>query len=373
VTLTVPARYKVGATGKRVGETKSGDKTIYRYLADDVHDFAWTADPTFLVHEFRFSPPADIPQGWSALAAKELGMTEAELTLKPVDIRLLLSPEHAAARDRYVRSTKEALSFFGLWFGAHSYPTLVDPPEDGTGAGGMEYPTFFTGLAPSEFLRWPLRGVRLVEDVVIHEFGHEYWYGMVGSNEFEESWLDEGLNSDSEYRAMQLAYGPRPGQLPGGIGFDMYAFGHGGYVFQPNLDPIRRPAWGYFSGGSYGINSYPKVALFLAQLRNDLGAVVFAKAQRAYFQEWSFRHPSTSDFFDVFQRVSGRTSRPTGPTSSRDVAADWSVIPRTGTAGGTPAWTLGGTRTYEGAWCGRRGRGEEGRPGEKIYDSVVVF
>src|SRR5262245_5620734 len=226
VTLTVPSRYKVGATGKRVGETASGDKTIYRYAAGDVHDFAWTADPTFIVHEFRFQPPADIPQGWTALAAKELGMTEAELALKPVDVRLLLSPEHAGTRERYVRSTKEALSFFGLWFGAYTYPTLtvVDPPEDGLGAGGMEYPTFFTGLVPPESLRWPFQGVRLLEDVVIHEFGHEYWYGMVGSNEFEESWLDEGINSDSEYRAMQLAYGPRPIGLPGGIGFDMLAY-----------------------------------------------------------------------------------------------------------------------------------------------------
>ncbi len=54
------------------------------------------------------------------------------------------------------------------------------------------------------------------------------------------------------------------------------------------------------------MNSYPKVGLFMAQLKNDLGADTFARAQRAYFQEWSFRHPSTSDFFRVFERVSGR-------------------------------------------------------------------
>ena len=70
-------------------------------------------------------------------------------------------------------------------------------------------------------LRWPLDRVRVVENVMIHEFGHEYWYGMVGSNEFEESWLDEGLNTDSEYRTMALAYGPRDMvKLPGGVGVD---------------------------------------------------------------------------------------------------------------------------------------------------------
>jgi len=170
----------------------------------------------------------------------------------------------------------------------------------------MEYPTFITGGAPSLTLRWPLDRVRFVEDVTIHEFGHQYWYGMVGSNEFEESWLDEGLNTDSEYRALRLAYGQRDAfELPGGLGAGWDAIAHWAYLSTPNLDPIRRFAWRYSSGTSYGLNSYTKVGLFLAQLRRDLGPETYARAQRAYFQEWSFRHPSTEDFFDVFERTCG--------------------------------------------------------------------
>ena len=72
--------------------------------------------------------------------------------------------------------------------------------------------------------------VHTPEGVTVHEFGHQYWYGMVGSNEFEESWLDEGLNTDSEYRAMELAYGPRVIDLPGGN--ERYAdFQFGGDAF----------------------------------------------------------------------------------------------------------------------------------------------
>jgi hypothetical protein len=308
VTFDVPSSYVVGATGKLASKTSSGARTAYRYLAANVHDFAWTADPRYRVHEFTFDPARHVPPGWSARAARELGMTEAEIALRPISIRILIEPEHLRGLDRYVRSTKEAIAFYGLWYGAYPYETLtvVDPPEDGGGAGGMEYPTFITGFASRMLLRWPLDGVRTVEDVTIHEFGHQYWYGMVGSNEFEESWLDEGMNSDSEYRAMQLAYGPRPGALPGGLGFDMYSFGHRQYHVLPNLDPIVRRAWEYASGDSYATNSYPKVALFMAQLASDLGAETFARAERAYFQEWSFRHPSTADFFRVFERVSGR-------------------------------------------------------------------
>ena len=309
VTFTVPSAYVVGATGERVSETKQGGKTTYRYVQENVHDFAWTADPHYVVHDFRFDPPKDIPAGWSATAAGELGMTEAEIALKPVSVRLLLQPNHLRAKDRYVLSARQALSFYGLWYGAYPYETLtiVDPPDDGLGSAGMEYPTFITGTAPAVLLRWPFQRVRVVEFVTIHEFGHQYWYGMVGSNEFEESWLDEGLNTDSEYRSMRLAYGPRDElELPGGIGSDSLSLAHASYAGLTNLDPIRRFAWAYATRNHYGTNSYPKVGLFMAQLRRDLGPETFARAERAYFQQWSFRHPSTTDFFDVFQRVSGR-------------------------------------------------------------------
>ncbi len=306
VTLTVPSPFVVGATGKRVSQTRSGDRTAYRYLQDNVHDFAWTADPRYVVVDFPFSPPGDVPAGWSALAARQLRLSQEQISLKPVSVRLLLQPNHEAARERYIRSTRDALSFYGLWFGAYPYETLtiVDPPDDGLGAGGMEYPTFITGDAPAFLLRWPFNRVLSVEDVTIHEFGHQYWYGMVGSNESEESWLDEGINSDSEYRNMDLAYGREKAiVLPGGLRAGLYAIAHVAYLSLDNLDPISRFAWKFSSGNSYGTNSYFKVALFLAQLRRDLGDETFARAQRAYFQEWSFRHPSTSDFFAVFERV----------------------------------------------------------------------
>jgi hypothetical protein len=382
VTLTAPAAFVVGATGKRVSENKRGDRATYQYVAENVHDFAWTADPRYAVHEFRFDPQADVPAGWTALAAGQLGLTPAAIALKPVSVRLLLQPGHERARDRYVQSTRAALSFYGLWFGAYPYETLtvVDPPEDGLGAGGMEYPTFITGEAHAWILRWPFARVRFVEDVNIHEFGHQYWYGMVGSNEFEESWLDEGLNTDSEYRAMELAYGPRVIDLPGGIGADLYSIAHGAYSSLPNLDPIRRHAWGFASGASYGVNSYMKVGLFMSQLRNDLGAGTFARAQRAYFEQWSFRHPSTADFFDVFEKVSGRDLSTYRRNLVEGVARlDWSVV--TAKTDSEPKDSgvferAGGRVTYE---KGRQVKPREEKekkdsPGEKkMFSSEVLF
>jgi hypothetical protein len=375
VSFTLPSSYTVGATGRRVSEAKQGSKTAYRYVQENVHDFAWTADPNFLVHEFRFDPTKDIPTGWSTLARGELNLSEAEIALTPVSVRLLLQPDHVRAKERYVLSAKQALSFYGLWFGAYPYETLtiVDPPADGEGSGGMEYPTFITGGAFGVPLRWPFERVRAIEDVTIHEFGHQYWYGMVGSNEFEESWLDEGLNTDSEYRAMRLAYGPREvAELPGGIGADWPSLAHAAYAGLTNLDPIRRFAWAYATGNHYGTNSYIKVGLFMAQLRHDLGAQAFARAERSYFQEWSFRHPSTADFFDVFERVSGRDLSTYRKNIIEGTARlDWSVVSATSRRHGED----GGVFDRKGGRLTLDPDGEKGassRP-KGPYDTTVVF
>ncbi len=385
VSMTVPSRFVVGATGRRVSETKNGDRTTYRYVQNDVHDFAWTADPRFIVVEFPFDPARDIPAGWSAKAAKELGMPESEIALKPVACRLLLQPGHEAARERYILSTRQGISYYGLWFGAYPYETLtvVDPPDDGEGSGGMEYPTFITGGEASYRLtHWPFTRLRGVEIVTVHEFGHQYWYGMVGSNEFEESWLDEGLNTDSEYRTMSLAYGPRDtAQFPGGLGMDSMSLAHGEYVHRTNLDPIHACAWCFASDGSYAINSYTKVGLFLAQLKHDLGVEVFSRAQRAYFQEWSFRHPDTKDFFDTFERVSGKDLS----TYRRHIVdgraqLDWQVVTaRSGRAdadygvferGGRKQTYDDGALVPEGAKSARDGGTSRSK---KAYATLVLF
>jgi hypothetical protein len=178
---------------------------------------------------------------------------------------------------------------------------------------------------------------------------------------------------------MQMAYGPHPLDLPGGLGADMYSLAHAQYAALPNLDPIRHFAWNYFSGNSYGTNSYPKVGLFLAQMRNDLGVETFARAQRAYFQEWSFRHPSTSDFFDVFERV----CRCDLSTYRRNIVEgtarlDWSTV---SAASETEARDAGvfdrpdGRVTYEkGRQVLPKKEEKDKSPDQpKVFESTVVF
>ncbi|HSM12608.1 MAG TPA: M1 family metallopeptidase [Thermoanaerobaculia bacterium] len=309
VEITLPSRFVVGATGRRTGELDNGDgTTTYVYRQDDVHDFAWTADPDYVLVESLFDADAEVTAEELAATAELLGRTPEELRLSDVEIRLLIQPEHRAQADRYIHSAKVALEGFGLAYGRYPYATLtiVDPPANGPGAGGMEYPTLITGFSTIATGYWPLSRVRLVEEVTVHEFGHQYWYGLVGSNEFEESWLDEGVNSYSTAIFMDRAYGPDSViDLPGiqASAFEVEALGNSP---RRRYDAIRTPAWGFSTSGAYGFYSYAKPALVLRTLENVLGERTMARVMRTYAERWRFRHPSSDDFYAVAEEISGR-------------------------------------------------------------------
>lgn len=210
VEITVPSDYVVGATGGApVGaahELGDGRKTLV-FRQEDVHDFAWVADPDFVLVEDTFGPVAAGGDPVARAVATELGVPVATFDLPQTAIRLLLRPEHLSQRARHLEAVKCGLEFYGLRYGQYPYPviTVVDPGTDMLGrgmGGGMEYPTLITcgtTLFPHPRQMQP-------EGVTVHEFGHQYWYGLSGNNEFEESWLDEGLNTYSEGRAQWLHY-----------------------------------------------------------------------------------------------------------------------------------------------------------------------
>lgn len=212
VSLTVPMAYRdrVGASGQRI-ETVIDDATgtvTYRFQAHDVHDFAWVCDTDFVVTRFEFPTRFGIPEDERRRVAALLGKSPEELVLPPVEVTLLLQPEHADQEERHARAVHAALAHMGLWFGPYPYPTLtvVDPDHRAPDTGGMEYPTLITG--GTDFRPDP-RGWD-PEFVLVHEFGHQYFYGLVGTNEFEHAWMDEGLNTFATARVMNKAYPPAP-------------------------------------------------------------------------------------------------------------------------------------------------------------------
>jgi hypothetical protein len=285
VALTVPAEYVVGATGKRVGTVRNSDGSVtYTHVQEDVHDFAWAACPEFVEYRepFRLADP-------------------------PVSTEMifLVHRSHLGQKDRYVRALRQGLEFYSLSYGPYPYETitLIDPAPGATAAGGMEYPTLFTAGTTS----WLPAGVHMPEMVTIHEFGHNFWYGMVGSNEFEEAWLDEGINSYSEAKAMDKYYGADGSMIDlGRLKIGEIPYQRLNVIASGRFDPIVKFSWDFVSGGSYGLNVYQKASLMLQTLERWLGEETMGRIMRAYFERWKFRHPTTRDFIQVAEEVSGQ-------------------------------------------------------------------
>ena len=278
VALTVPEQNIVGATGLEYERKNNADSTATHYFhAEDVHDFSWTTSPDFL--EAR---------------GRELG----------VDIRVLLQPDHAGQAERHLDAARTAVRYFHNWYGLYPYPnlTVVDPKPGAGGTGGMEYPTLITAGTSYGVPG----GIHMLEDVIIHEFGHNYWYHLLASNEFEESWMDEGINTYTEIQIMSDAYGPTGDMLNfGGVRLNDLQFQRATYLSASDLVPTVRRAWEYYSGNSYGANSYSKPGLFLTTLQNYLGRETMRKGMRMYVDRWRFRHPKSRDFTGVISEAAG--------------------------------------------------------------------
>ena len=279
VNITVPRDYIVGATGLCYATTDNPDSTItHRFHAEDVHDFAWTASPDFIVLN---------------------GQSQ------DVEIRALIQKDHASMGARYLKAAEIAVAWFQDQYGDYPYPnlTVVDPRRGAAGAGGMEYPTLITAWGAYGMPE----GIRALEMVIMHEFGHNYWYHLVASNEFEEAWLDEGINTFSEMQILADTYGEAGSMVDfRGIRISDTQMQRMSYISEPGLDPILQPAWKYYSGGNYASMSYNKPGLMLLTLQNWLGRETMNRILRTWFERWQFKHPRSTDFVAVVNEVSGQ-------------------------------------------------------------------
>ncbi len=315
VDLTAPSNYIVGATGVRTAERKNSDgTTTHSFHQDNVHDFAWTAQPNFVRMVRTFEADREVSAVELTNISRMLGISHADARLSNVEIILLLQPEHLRQAERHFRAVINAIKYFGLWYGSypHATITVVDPPAGAEGAAGMEYPTFIT--AGTSWLIGNNDGTP--EEVVVHEFGHQFWQGLVGTNEFEEAWMDEGFNTFSTGKVLDTAYGDR--NLPlrlAGIPLSLFtrvpAFNSDQtdrslYLLMPKADNLARRAWEYQNDNSYGINSYMRTGAMLRTLENTLGEALMTKVLRAYQQRWRYDHPAFPDFINVVNQVSGR-------------------------------------------------------------------
>lgn len=248
VQITVPREFVVGVTGRRELEAireEAGKKTL-RFLAEGVHDFAWVASPRYRVEEVELE-----------------GVTVRVLTL---DLPTLTP--------KVLRS----LEFFAERFGPYAYPVLTAAQV--TVGGGMEYPGIILIAGGSEY-------------EVSHEVAHQWWYGAVGNDEYDEAWLDEGFATYSQELYFIEALGfsePRARST---------------WEFREPGEPVLQPASEYPSFRVYAQAVYVKGAGILWMLKGLLGSETFDQILREYYARFVFQNVRTPDFIAVAEEVSG--------------------------------------------------------------------
>jgi peptidase M1-like protein len=292
VRLAVPKNWVVGATGveRTTTDTPAG-KTVHQFVQEDVHDFAWTTGPDLLVKTARFEHPR----------------------LPAVEMRLVLQPEHADQAERYFLATRVTLRSYGEWFGPYPYGhiTIVDPAWQ-SGAGGMEYPTLFTGGS-----RWIAPATTTTpEGVTVHECGHQFWYGIVGNNEFEHAWMDEGLNTFATGRVIEDTFTPNFHSVDFFGGFVPWVFHDvpltrevdsdrlAGYRAAAKGDVPSTPSWRYFPATGRAM-TYNKTALWLHTLERYVGWRRLQRGLSLFFARSAFKHPTPDDFFAAMNEGTG--------------------------------------------------------------------
>jgi hypothetical protein len=226
----------------------------------------------------------------------------------PVEVRVYFRPEQRSFAHRHLEAGIGAIEKFSAMFVPYpwSIMSIVDPPVDAAdGAGGMEYPTLVTTEGDSVFMR---PGIRVPEYVTVHEVGHNWFQGLLASNEPREAWLDEGVNEWADAHAMSELYGPRTSILDWmGWQAELSLRTRAVSAANPhNPSPIATPAYSFVDTNAYGEASYYGTERALDTLERTVGSQRFAAAMKAYARAFAFRHPTGADFVDTLSAELGQ-------------------------------------------------------------------
>lgn len=274
VTISAPQDYIIAATGKQISvNSNNGIKTSV-YRQDKVHDFAWFADKDFeVLHD------------------------TIQLSDHVVDAYAYYNKKNAAIWKNSMKFIKRAVTTKSDWIGNYPYDIVSVVEKPGDDNGGMEYPTI-TFLSPGT-------SDKDLDFVINHEVGHNWFYGILASNERQFPWMDEGMNSYYDNKYENLFYGDSLNNKKGFFGkripedYETVALQH---LFNTQQDQPINTTSEKFNFLNYGLVSYIKTAQWLQSIEDKIGKASFDSLMRQYYSVWKFRHPQPEDFKDIFQQ-----------------------------------------------------------------------
>lgn len=287
VSITIDSSYVLGATGylqnpQEIGygyaeegtEVERGDSPTltWHWKAERVHDFMWAADPDY-VHT-----TAQVPNGPTLhflYQADPVAVNADKYTQEQLLLNWQKLPEY----------TVKAFQFMSEHFGKYPYDKFSVIQG---GDGGMEYPmaTLITGN----------RSFGSLVGVTVHEFIHNWFYGVLATNESRFPWMDEGFTTYASALTMQHLFGGN--NRPHKGSYRSYFFMHDVGEFEA----LDTHADHFHTNRAYGVASYSTGAVFLNQLRYIVGNEVFDSGMLRYFDTWRFKHPDGRDFLRVMEK-----------------------------------------------------------------------
>ncbi|MET0339685.1 MAG: M1 family metallopeptidase [Polyangiales bacterium] len=276
LTLDAPADMQVAASGERGDTENRGGRTLHRFEARHVHDFAFVA---------------------------ARGYREDVESVDGVLVRYLAPASYGWAMPAHARVVREGLRHYGAAFGRYPYPTLsvVLPPAAAEGGAGMEYPTLFLG-DPGWWTGTRLPAL-LGPFVTAHELAHQWFQGMLASDEVHYPVLDEGLAQWASLDLIRTLYGPREG-LEGVLALDRFEVTRAIALKVVGSIAPGLPAPAY-TAREYGGSVYARAALALECIRRAYGKARFDAALARYAEAHRFGHPTPGDLEAAFDDAYG--------------------------------------------------------------------
>ena len=266
---------------KEFGSGESDTKTVH-FFQENVHDFAWFADENWIVRKGELSLPSRKITLWS-----------------------MYLPKHAAMWENSIEYIHDAGYWYSVFYGDYPYNHITAVDGDMSAGGGMEYPNITVisiGVSKD-----------LLEYVIMHEVGHNWFYGILGSNERDHAWMDEGINEYTNIRYWEKKYPNRKGRfilndfVQNKLGIarnlNFHWMGYVGYQIRAvssDDQPIEMTSTD-FARSNYGIIVYYKTAIFMRFLHHYLGEEKMDEIMRDFYHTWMFKHPSPDDFRSFFE------------------------------------------------------------------------
>jgi hypothetical protein len=283
VRITIPKDYALASTGELQSEERTGNQVERRYKQNNVHDFAWFADKEFIVKQDTLQLPSGrIIKLFNYYTSKEAKLWE-----------------------NAIQYMKDALTFRSMVLGEYPYNVASIVQGPGVGAGGMEYPTItvLSGITTAKELDF----------IIEHELGHNWFYGILATNERAHPWMDEGMNSYYDLRYLQWKYGSTNvgllEGLTGGKGIknkfpgDEVAFAIDLVSSVKKDQPVSTRSED-FTLYNYNALAYMATARHMQDMASTNPAA-FDSAMKVYYEKWKFKHPYPDDFWSTLTQATG--------------------------------------------------------------------